>query len=406
VRKTAAISLLDQFVSAAALFLFASLISKSLGVVEFGKFSVFLAWVSLLSALLQPALIDSSTVMDARRESNHHDWGQVALKAGGVGLFTSGSLALIGILVGDYSTFNMWTMLVVSELSVSLLGLYRRMGYSTGPIWVGLLISTSSLILTALILPKYLHAGSSVFDAIYCRMLINTVTVLPFAWWYSAKTPPISKRQLFLRVSQLFKFSKTYIGGSAIFWGTNSLQIILIGHALAMSEAAGYRAAQLLVIPIVQLQAAIYQIAMPRTVKRAQMVAFSLQQEVLSLFLIFVLPALFYAVVLAFNSKWLLVEIFGHDYSGFYLVLTIMGVNAIFEAAKQVGVITIYALNQQTLFMRYRIWALLLFAIGIAPALWWGNLLAFVLVGSIINLILLCFLAFHISFLKKSRYQA
>lgn len=391
-RRSAIFSLLDQLASASGLFLFTVLVSRSLSPGAFGLLSVTLAWGSLLGALLQPALIDSSTVLGARAESGRKDWGEVAIQSGLLLLAATAICSVMAVACGVHIDVALAATVAASEVAVSLSALLRRFGYACGPAWLGVALSLSNLAFTASLVPICMGGAADVVHALYARLLINALTAVPAGVWLLQQRGFSSWRQLAEGASRLLHFSRAYVGGSVIFWITNSLQVVFIGHALSMSEAAGYRAAQLLVLPVVQLQAAIFQLVMPRVVSRAHGQHIDPRRELPRLCAVFGLPALFYALGLAMASGLLLELVFGKAYAVYRPVVVLMGCVAVLDALKQVAVTFIYAQDRKSLFMQYRIWALALFACGVAPALWWGNLMAFVLVNAITSAALLIFL--------------
>lgn len=391
-RRSALFSLLDQLLSAAGLFLFTFLVSQALNPQAFGALSVTLSWGSLLGTLLQPALIDSSTVLGARADQGRADWSGVAIRAGLVLLAATIALVVLVVTWAGGEGGMMAATVAASEVAVSLLALLRRSGYAGGPHWLGLVLSLSNLVLTALIVPVCMGSTADPVHALYARLVINALTALPTCWWLLRHSRPMSWRQWAEDVQELLQFSRTYISGSVIFWVTNSLQVVLIGHALSMADAAGYRAAQLLILPMTQLQAAIFQLAMPRTVAHAHEAHFSLGKVLPKLCMIFGIPAVLYALALIPSAGLLLEVVFGQAYVGYTPLVLLMGLVAILDALKQVAVIVIYALDHKSLLMRYRIWALGLFVCGIAPALWWGNVMAFVLVNAMTSAALLIIL--------------
>jgi len=398
-RQSLLYSLLDQLASALSLFVFTAIVSRALAPEMFGSFTVLLAWVSLLGALLQPALIDSSTVLASRAKPGDPDWSRLAIQLSfGLMLLASVAVAFVVLSAAPGAAVAL-LLALASEVMVSAMALLRRTSYVGGPAWMGASLSSLSLVLTASLLPAVMQQTS--FDGIQAallgRVLVNGLIALPACWLLVRAGRWHNWRTALLGAKDLIQFSRAYIGGSVIFWITNSLQVVLIGHALSMTEAAGYRAALLLTLPMGQLQAALFQLMLPRTLKvvhARQPVSISLVGK---LCLIFGLPPMAYTVSLLWLAHPLLGLVFGPGYEVFeYLAVALAGL-AVLEALKQVAVILIYALDMKSLFMRYRLWALALFLCGVVPALWVGELMAFVLASGVGSVLLLIYLGWFLS---------
>lgn len=393
-RYKIACSLLDQFGAALSLFCFAAIVSRAVGGGVFGEFSVMLAWASLLGAVLQPLIIDSSIVLTSRAKQGDHDWiGAGVLVILSAVIFSIFCVVLLSFFAVSGYGFEL-LLAASSELMVSAVVLLRRASYVKGPIWMGVVISFLSLLLTVLLLPPMLHADdSSVKEVLWARFCINGLVLflscIVFFRSFSILTPAV----VVCAAGKMLDFSRAYIGASVIFWLTNSLQVVLIGYFLSMTDAAGYRASQLLVLPLAQIQSALFQVVLPRTVQAASDVGFQLRYEIVRLTVSFGAPAFLYAAFLLWQSEFLLREIFGPSYEIFYPVVVVMGGVAVLEAVKQALVVLVYAYDCKALLMRYRFWALALFLCSVFPALWVGSLMAFVAAIGITSILLLLYLA-------------
>mgnify|MGYP006139264957 CR=1 FL=1 len=398
-RQSLIYSLLDQLASALSLFAFTAIVSRALAPEMFGYFTVLLAWVSLLGALLQPALIDSSTVLASRTKPGDPDWSRLALQLS-FGLMLVASVAAVLFVLSVAPGLAVALLLAIaSEVMVSAMALLRRTSYVGGPAWMGASLSSMSLVLTVCLLPAVMQQTN--FDGIQAallgRLLVNGFIALPACWLLIRGDRWHHWRAALIGAKDLIQFSRAYIGGSVIFWITNSLQVVLIGHALSMTEAAGYRAALLLTLPLGQLQAALFQLMLPRTLKAVHAHQPLSTSLVIKLCLIFGLPPMAYAVSLFWLAHPLLGLVFGPSYEVFEYVAVALAGLAIVDALKQVAVILIYALDMKSLFMRYRLWALALFLCGVVPALWIGELMAFVVASGVGSVLLLIYLGWFLS---------
>lgn len=395
-RRAMLYSLADQGTSALALFLFTTLATKALPQEEFGRASVYLAWASLVGALLQPVLIDASGVLTARSSGDDGGYRRAANRAYLI-LGATALLVAMALSVGEGVTWLPATLawLLASELAVSAVAFLRRSAYvPPGHAVRGWAVSALNLGLTAVVMPMALgRDGAGAADMFLARACINGATVLAsVVWWPMSSGGPWPKAANMAPVAEMVRFSRIYVAGSLVFWVTNSLQLALIGHVLGLDEAAGYRVAQLLMLPAAQLQAAIYQIALPRAVAWHARDAQAWPGHTRRLLHAFVWPVLAYALLVGVGADSLLTWLFGAGYADYAWVVWILGGMALFDAIKQVAVVMLYAQNRQSLFMRYRVVALGLFVVTMGPALHAGSLAAVLLASAVSSVLLLAYL--------------
>lgn len=393
-KRSAVFSIADQGTSAVALFVFTTLATRHLSQDEFGLVSVYLAWASLLGALMQPMLIDASAVMTSRMAQP-----DARYRAAAAGAYLAlMAMALAGALVssaalGWQALPSALGWLVASELAVSFVAFLRRSAYLGQRTATGWGVSMLSLVLTVLVMPFILdRPGAAATDVFIARALINALAALLALLATNVIEQARVVSANLACIAEMFAFSRVYVAGSLIFWVTNSLQVALIGHALSLDDAAGYRVAQLLVLPASQLQAAVYQLMLPRTVARLAESPNEWGAHARRLGHWFIWPTLAYAAAVGAIAPLCLEQLFGPEYARFAWVVLALAALAVLDAAKQVAVVMLYAQNRQALFMKYRLVALGLFVLTTVPALLMGQLGYFLVAAAVTNALLLAYL--------------
>lgn len=404
-RRNAAYSLIDQVIYALALFIFTLLVTRALPTEQFGLVSVYLAWISLIGAILQPLLIDSSVVLAAREREGAALYIAAARKAYQHVVALMLALAvLVSLVTGIKSLASIGVWVLLSEIAVSYCLFMRRSVYVTGSPASAVGLAVTNLALTIGLVPLIFTALSpTVYLVFVARACINILTcVVARLMSLTGGASEFSGPIIGERLKRIVSFSREYVGGSLIFWITNSMQVALIGHFITLQSAAGYRVAQLMLIPAIQLQAAAYQYFLPKIVARMNQTVIHMGSELCRLLMAFLVPTLFYVVLVGAGGGWLLGKLFGVEYEEYGWLLRVFCALAVLDALKQMAVVLIYAQDQKKLFMQFRIFSLGMFVCCNLPAILLGSLVTFAIVMLFSTLLQLLWLYINLFRLKRS----
>lgn len=386
-------SVLDQAFAALGLYAFTIIVSRELGLIEFGRFSVFLALVSIVGALLQPLLVDSSTILSSREQQKSTSWVDLSQLVGIILLLLSSAVMFVLWAIDVCEPAVVVSVLVVSEVAVSLLSLIRRSAYVDERYTKAAFASAFSCVLTVTAL-SFLNFDSpdGLLVAALARVGINTAVVVVLLFPKLVVKEFWFPESFLTRVVNIAGFSREYIASGLIFWITNSLQIVLVGSFLTLSDAAGFRAAQLLTMPSLQIQSALFQLLLPQTIRSFQLGQDHKRTAVLKAARYMILPTLIYSLFLFFVVDALLFHVFDSEYVVFSTVVVIFALITVVDSIKQVIVMIAYSEDKKQLFIRYRVVGLCLFSIGIVPAVLSGKLLGFAAMSLVINTLMLLYL--------------
>ncbi|WP_155524649.1 hypothetical protein [Oleisolibacter albus] len=312
VSRGAAFSLADQAIQGLATFTFTALLTRTLGVTEFGRFSLVWVLAFLAEGCVSALISDPMPMVHAR--CSRFKRPELLTSGLFISFIASSALSILIIFFGYMSCIEdifMVMCLAIANITWRMHMQTRRNFYLHGSIGRSLPGSTAYLLLLLIGAALSAHGGHAE-GAVLLWSVASTAAILVNIWLHPTPLVRPSRRLLVWMCPLLWRAGRWLVGTSVAFWIGNQGVIAYTASLVSLHDAGTLRAMQNLFMPFTQIMSALYTAMIPRVTMKIHKTRQNSARNYSAIGgILFTIAAIMYGIFLYSSTDLLIMFLYG-----------------------------------------------------------------------------------------------